>query len=415
MTRPNAVSTIVAGFVDRLDEVVDRCTEAIWNHVPAYAQSGESYREEVSSAVRSNVGTLAQVLSQEREIRREELEGIERTGARRAEGGIPLDDVLHAYRTVSRVCWDVLAQECRAFDGDALEATIELAEAVLRYTDQISTSVAEAYARAQRAIVRHQEGARREFLADLLYGSDAPPEDLLRRAHTFGYDLTLSYIALVGIGPETSQGRETAVAGAAAVAGSLATDPIVIERAGQTVALLPTDRFADVGIVPEKMVAELGGEWCFGVGGPELGLEGIRRAYLEAKEALDIGVALGLEGRIFRFDDLLLYHFLRTNANLVDRFVTQMLGPLIEYDDRRKGELIKTLETYFEADGSIKLAGEMLFAHPHTVTYRLKQIERLTGWSLREAEDKLRLQLALRAHRQAKARDEESGPSARGR
>lgn len=399
MTRNAAVTSIVDSFMGRLDEVVERCTEAIFESVSSYAKGGDQLKNEVRGAVRSNVGTLAQVLSEQREIRRDELEAIERTGARRAEASIPLDDVLHAYRTVSRVCWDVLADECRKHDGEALDATIELAEAVLRYTDQISTSVAEAYARAQRAIVRHQEGARREFLADLLYGSDAPPEDLLRRAHTFGYDLTLSYIALVGVGPTSAQGREAAVAAAAQAVGPLTTDPIVLERAGQTVALLPSDPYADITILPEKMVTELHGEWSFGVGGPELGLEGIRRAYLEAKEALEIGVALELEGRVFRFDDLLLYHFLRTNSDLVDRFVSQMLGPLIEYDERRKGELVKTLECYFAADGSVKMAGEMLFAHPHTVTYRLKQIEKLTGWSLRDPEDKLRLQLALRALR----------------
>jgi hypothetical protein len=392
-----AVAAIVEAFLGRLDEVVERCTEAIWESVPTYSKAGEPLREEVRAAVRSNVGTLAQVLHEQRDIKRDEFDAIERTGARRAEASIPLDDVLQAYRTVSRVCWDVLSQECRAYEGDALNAAIEVAESVLRYTDQLSASVAEAYARAQRAIVRHQEGARREFLADLLYGSDAPPEDLLRRAHTFGYDLTLSYVALVGVGPSTPQGREAAVASAAHAVGPLTTDPIVLERAGQTVALLPSDPHTDIAVLPEKMVAELGGEWCFGVGGPELGLEGIRRAYIEAKEALEIGQALDLDSRIFRFDDLLLYHFLRTNADLVDRFVAQMLGPLIEYDERRKGELLKTLESYFSADGSVKVAGEMLFAHPHTVTYRLKQIEKLTGWSLRDAEDKLRLQLALRA------------------
>ena len=42
--------------------------------------------------------------------------------------------------------------------------------------------------------------------------------------------------------------------------------------------------------------------------------------------------------------------------------------------------------------------------HFDTVTYRIKQIEKLTGWSLRDAEDKLRLQLALRAYRLAEAR-----------
>ena len=62
------------------------------------------------------------------------------------------------------------------------------------------------------------------------------------------------------------------------------------------------------------------------------------------------------------------------------------------------------MDAYFGADGSVKLAGESLFAHPHTVTYRLKQIEKLTGWSLRDPEDKIRLQLALRAHKLALAR-----------
>jgi DNA-binding PucR family transcriptional regulator len=158
--------------------------------------------------------------------------------------------------------------------------------------------------------------------------------------------------------------------------------------------------------VPEKLLAELGGGWEFGVGGPGPGLEGIRRAYLEAREALEIGMALDIGGSVYRFDDLLLYHFLRLEPGLVDRFVDQMLGPLIEYDGRRKGELVKTLEAFFAADGSVKVAGETLFAHPHTVTYRLKQIEKLTGWSLRDPEDKLRLLLALRAYRLSAGRKE---------
>jgi DNA-binding PucR family transcriptional regulator len=107
---------------------------------------------------------------------------------------------------------------------------------------------------------------------------------------------------------------------------------------------------------------------------------------------------------VHRFDDLLMYHFLRSDPALIERFVAQTLGPLIEYDGRRKGELIRTLEIYFARDGSVKAAGEALFAHPHTVSYRLKQVERLTGWSLRKPEDKLRLQLALGAHRLTKSR-----------
>ncbi len=407
MARSPALRAILEGFLGRLDEVVERSADAIWEVVPSYERSGDLLRADVRQSVRENVETLAKVLSAGRSIRPEELAPIERAGARRAEAGIPLDDVLHAYRTVSRICWDVLARECRTYEGDALDAAIELAEAVLAYTDSISTAVAEAYARAQRSIVREQEGARREFLADVLYGTDASPEDVLARAHSFGYDLSLSYVALVGCGPEDDGRKEATVLSAAgSVATFVSADPIVLQKAEQTIALLPADPGADPGVAPYKLVAELGGGWRFGVGGPEPGLEGIRRAYLEAREALEIGMALGLPDQVYLFDDLLLYHFLRIEPPLVDRFVDQMLGPLLEYDEKRKGELVKTLEAYFAADASVKLAGEALFAHPHTVTYRLKQIEKLTGWSLRDAEDKLRLQLALRAHRLSSARSD---------
>jgi hypothetical protein len=408
MRETRELKIIVDRFLVRLDEVVERSSAIIWDGIPSYARLGDGLKEDVRASVRENVAILAHVLSEGREVTPVQLEAIESVGARRAEAGIPLEDVLRAYRIVSRVCWDVLAEECRSQGGDALEPTIDLAEAVLRYTDQISTCAADAYAQAQRAIVREQEGARREFLSDLLYGSDASPDDILRRAHTFGYDLSLNYVALVGVGPDKHPRKEGAVAAAASNAANLATtDPIVVQKAEQTIALIPAAQSLDLATMPEKMVAELDGRWWFGMGGPDPGLEGIRRAYLEAREALEIGLALGLGGPVYRFDDLLLYHFLRIEPALLDRFVDQTLGPLIEHDQRRKGELVKTMEAYFSSDGSVKLAGEVLFAHPHTVTYRLKQIERLTGWSLRDSEDKLRLQLAVRAYRLAQARASE--------
>ena len=113
MTEESGLKLIVQGFLARLDEVVERGTAAIWEAVPSYARPGEPYMNEVREAVRSNVGILADVLSERREIAEDELESIERVGAQRAEAGIPLQDVLHAYRTVSRAAWGVLSEECR--------------------------------------------------------------------------------------------------------------------------------------------------------------------------------------------------------------------------------------------------------------------------------------------------------------
>jgi hypothetical protein len=407
VTATPGLPSIIQSFQERLDEVAERSAEAIWEAVPSYARLGEEFAADVRGAVRENVSILSEVLGDERDVQAKDLRAIEKVGARRAEAGIPLEDVLRAYRTVSRVCWSVLAEECRRLGNDGLEATIGLAEVLLRYTDQISTAVADAYARAQRTIVREQEGARREFLADLLYGTDVEPEELLTRAYTFGYDLSLSYIALVGVGPASAGRPEARVAAVASQAAPEATaEPIVLQKGGHTIALIPADATVDVLTLPEKMVAELGNEWRFGMGGPALGLEGIRRAYLEAREAFEIGTALDMPEAVFRFEDLLPYHFLKTDPALVDRFVEQTLGPLIAYDARRKGELIKTVEAFLDNNGSVKMAGQALFAHPHTISYRLRQVEKLTGWSIRDPEHKLRLQLAIRALQLARARVE---------
>ena len=405
MRESSSVSHISDGFLARLDEVVERSAGAVVESISSFGRPDEGLAHDVRLSVRESVVTLAKMLSHGRQVSRDDLQLIERLGARRAEAGIPLDDVLRSFRTVSRCCYEILSEECKGYEGDALTAAIDVGEAVLRYTDQISTAVARGYAKAQRSIVKQQEGQRREFLSELLYGVDVPAEDILRKAHAFGYDLSVNYLAMVGQGPELPMRPEVAVASAASNATSNgATEPIVLERAEHTVALLPSDSPTDPGIVPEKLAAGVSSEWTFGLGGPEPGLDGVRRAYLEAREALEIGTALELDGPVYRFDDLILYHFLRVEPALVDRFVDQMLGPLLEYDERRKGELIKTLESYFDSDGSVKSAGEALFAHPHTVTYRLKQIQKLTGFSLRNAEDKLKLQLGLRARRLAQLR-----------
>src|SRR5918996_848648 len=99
---------IVERFLERLDEVVESSSLAIWEDVGSYSRLGDDFKDDVRSAVRENVAILAHILGVGKDVVRADLEPIERVGARRAEAGIPLEDVLHAYRIVSRVCWGPL-------------------------------------------------------------------------------------------------------------------------------------------------------------------------------------------------------------------------------------------------------------------------------------------------------------------
>ena len=82
----------------------------------------------------------------------------------------------------------------------------------------------------------------------------------------------------------------------------------------------------------------------------------------------------------------------------IREFVRQMLGDIIEYDERKDGRLLETLRVYFEANCSQQDAADKLFIHHKTVRYRLTRIEELSGLDLSRHEDRINLDLALKVH-----------------
>ncbi len=84
-----------------------------------------------------------------------------------------------------------------------------------------------------------------------------------------------------------------------------------------------------------------------------------------------------------------------SSRQVVD-FSRRTLGKVMEHDEKRNGELIGTLRAYLENRSSVSLAARVLGVHVHTVQYRLRRLEELTGLSLRTAEERLTLELAMR-------------------
>jgi DNA-binding PucR family transcriptional regulator len=70
----------------------------------------------------------------------------------------------------------------------------------------------------------------------------------------------------------------------------------------------------------------------------------------------------------------------------------------MDYDARRKAQLIETLERFLGARCSVAGTARELYIHPNTVRQRLERIEQVTGLDLRE-DDLLSLELALKVAR----------------
>ena len=60
------------------------------------------------------------------------------------------------------------------------------------------------------------------------------------------------------------------------------------------------------------------------------------------------------------------------------------------------GELVRSLEAFIECNGQWEAAARRLYCHRHTLRYRIRSIEELTGRDLGSARDRIEFWLALR-------------------
>jgi GAF domain-containing protein len=129
---------------------------------------------------------------------------------------------------------------------------------------------------------------------------------------------------------------------------------------------------------------------------------GYAAAYREAAEALEIGTKVRGEGHAVRFDELGPYVYLFRMAGdpraSRDPWMKSLL-PLVEYDTRKKSQLLETLDTYLECRGNATTTSERMYLHRNTLRQRLDRIETLTKINLAETEDWLPLHFAVKLAR----------------
>jgi len=141
----------------------------------------------------------------------------------------------------------------------------------------------------------------------------------------------------------------------------------------------------------------------FGLGMPEPDPRGLRRAYQEARFALEAaGPAGGREAkqvRVATVADLGSHRLLlaRQEDAALEAISRGLLGPLLDYDRRQHGDLVASLRAYLEHNGNWEAAARALSVHRHTLRYRVRRVAELTGRDLDSAADRVEFWLALQA------------------
>lgn len=265
-----------------------------------------------------------------------------------------------------------------------------------------------------KAIAYAVEQARGDWVQMWLSGGPGEDGLILARAQQAGFDPAMPYLVAVframtaqGVGIPldsmvTLARDDLARRQIAGAAGSHVDVLVALYPAGPA-AVLPRIR----GMVDELRAALgtrlAGGVVAAGLSSPAAGLVALREGYREARDAISIAQELGNRESTTFYGDLKLYQLLLAvkdrNLDQLRRFYHDTLGALAEHDERKGGELSRTLGAFFEANGNLAKAAASLDVHRNTLVYRLERISDLTGLDLDDADNRLVLHLALKVQR----------------
>ena len=246
------------------------------------------------------------------------------------------------------------------------------------------TEVAVAEAREET-----ESNLRGSFLEELLTREDLEGREVVRRAARLGCDLSQGYVGLCADAGGRAPGR---------VIAALATErPEGIGQAvdGRVYALLP-------GTVEEarRIAPRLGRHATIGISSQYSDPADARRALEEAELVLSVTAAAGapqeeMSGGTYR----LLFRVLASHPEEVRSFYEDTLAPLVRYDDQYATDLVGTLAAYLAQNCNMNATAQAIYAHRHTVSYRLERVKQLTGLDPFSSEDRERLGLGLKAYR----------------
>jgi len=133
--------------------------------------------------------------------------------------------------------------------------------------------------------------------------------------------------------------------------------------------------------------------------------QGLRMSFHEARCALEaVRLRNGDAPEVAGYEDLGAFQLLLSlqDDDALSSYCRSVLGPLEEGEGDYGEELARSLDLFIEHNGHWEKAASALYCHRHTLRYRIRRIEQLTGRDLSNARDRIEFWLALRGRELAR-------------
>jgi purine catabolism regulator len=131
----------------------------------------------------------------------------------------------------------------------------------------------------------------------------------------------------------------------------------------------------------------------------------LRLSFHEARCALEaVRLANGRAPDVASYEHLGAFQLLLSlqDDDALMTYCRRVLGPIEQAEGDYGDELLRSLDTFIENNGHWEKAATALFCHRHTLRYRMRRVEQLTGRDLQSARDRIEFWLALRGRELAR-------------
>lgn len=381
-----SIAAIGEQLLRRADRLATELTELIRVTEPFYSSVGVVPTNDLRTSVLDN---LVHILSRFAGRPTPGLEAPRETGRRRAEQGVPLAVILHAYRIAGKFLWAAILAEAEE-SSSSPTALLEAASDLWFIIDELSGEVTSSYRDTVDERARRDQQTRNAML-DVLLRGDVGDTSLFWES-TDALRLPRKGTFVVAAAKTPDPGVESIPK----------AEDVLRHRGVQSVWRVEVDVHVGVLVLtPQVRIERL----CallteltngpVGLSQPYDNLDQTPAALRQAR--LAYRAAVPSRRGLVRYEQAPVAVLLAGAPEAAAMVADAVLGPVLALPQAECESILTTLGVWLAEEGATSEAAARLHMHRNTVRYRLRRLEELTGRSLAQPTGLAELYLALEA------------------
>jgi hypothetical protein len=367
---------------------VERTVTHVITKISTYGEGSVVTRERLRTIVGDNFDYL---INHEPGSGNQPISPPRETGHFHAHSGIPLPDVLSAYRIGFALLWETITQLLVENEDVGTGEVIEAATEMWWRADHFGQDVTDAYRNATTEILLRQEHERSAMVEALITGTIVGQPAVWETASRLDIPETGKFLVAVAVADPISSDPLPGVVAALRELDVASAWRLAPHQAAGVLSLPADD--AD----PVMQCIEKHATGRVGVSSLYKHLAATPRGYYLA------GVALRSRPRpdvkVRRFDDTPIAALVAAAPDAAAAIAHNVLGPVLDLPSHDRDTLLDTFETWLQCSGSVSETAARAYCHPNTVRYRLHKLADHTGRLTEDPVATSELHAALQAWR----------------